>query len=347
MQKREKWVDIAKGIAIFLVMLGHSGGCPLRLKVWIYSFHMPLFFILSGFTLNLNLHPDIFLRKKARSLLVPYVCFSPLLLLFNHLVHLIKGEPVHTIMDSLLSVFLNWHLSPYEFELWFLISLFIADLILYCIFILWKKSFYTFLTCFGVLLLGFVYNKHVHYPLPWNLDVVFIAVGFIGLGYWFKQIKIISKCKVLKKNELLIITFAALIINFAIGKINFELTDLRIDMFQNTYGDYGLFFFSSIAGSIFVIIISVVIGNNTVLEYLGRNSLVFYILHEPIIYTSISFLVQLFLHLHLNDIQERFGGIINLMSCFLIVAIEIVLITFINIFIKQYTPFIIGKHKKM
>lgn len=44
---RIAWVDIAKGLGIFLVVLGHTYRKN-PVQNWIYSFHMPLFFILSG-----------------------------------------------------------------------------------------------------------------------------------------------------------------------------------------------------------------------------------------------------------------------------------------------------------
>lgn len=47
--KRIKWVDIAKGLAIFAMIIGHE--CPKQPVIgFIFSFHMPLFFILSGYT---------------------------------------------------------------------------------------------------------------------------------------------------------------------------------------------------------------------------------------------------------------------------------------------------------
>ena len=51
MVKRVDYLDYAKGIAIILVVLGHifSGG---NIKTYIYSFHMPLFFIISGYLFN-------------------------------------------------------------------------------------------------------------------------------------------------------------------------------------------------------------------------------------------------------------------------------------------------------
>ena len=49
-QKSERiaWIDAAKGIGILLVVLGHTFNIPVWLHNWIYSFHMPLFFLLAG-----------------------------------------------------------------------------------------------------------------------------------------------------------------------------------------------------------------------------------------------------------------------------------------------------------
>ena len=53
-QRKERiaWIDIAKGVTILTVIWSHTlpfGGLPRNL---IFCFHMPLFFILSGFTLK-------------------------------------------------------------------------------------------------------------------------------------------------------------------------------------------------------------------------------------------------------------------------------------------------------
>lgn len=51
MAKRIEYLDYAKGIGIILVVLGHiliKG----NIKIYIYSFHMPLFFIISGYLFN-------------------------------------------------------------------------------------------------------------------------------------------------------------------------------------------------------------------------------------------------------------------------------------------------------
>lgn len=50
-KKRIDWLDIAKGIAIICTIIGHSVEKN-KIGVFIFSFHMPLFFILSGYTLK-------------------------------------------------------------------------------------------------------------------------------------------------------------------------------------------------------------------------------------------------------------------------------------------------------
>ena len=63
MNKRIRWIDIAKGILILLVIIGHCevGSC---VKYVIYSFHMGAFFFLSGLTFSTKNDPKVFVAKK-------------------------------------------------------------------------------------------------------------------------------------------------------------------------------------------------------------------------------------------------------------------------------------------
>lgn len=73
-KKRIEWVDIAKGIAIVLVCLGHRN-VPGWLTKWIYSFHMPAFFFLAGYTTRYSSYKGWvdFLKRKTRGLIIPYL----------------------------------------------------------------------------------------------------------------------------------------------------------------------------------------------------------------------------------------------------------------------------------
>lgn len=70
-----KWVDIAKGIGIILVFLGHFN-IPDTLRAEIYTFHMPLFFFLSGVVFNGHKPINRFLGDEAKRMIVPYYCWA-------------------------------------------------------------------------------------------------------------------------------------------------------------------------------------------------------------------------------------------------------------------------------
>lgn len=88
-RNHQQWVDRAKGILILLVVLGHvvgaggnlAGGSTaeglLAIRKFIYTFHMPAFFLLSGLLWHDNRDRlSEFVFKKAVRLLVPYIVFG-------------------------------------------------------------------------------------------------------------------------------------------------------------------------------------------------------------------------------------------------------------------------------
>ena len=77
MAQRLDWLDTVKAIGIFLVYIGH---CDIAsVYPYIYMFHMPLFFLISGFLFSLtnpvmeNACTGKFVWKKTKRLIVPYV----------------------------------------------------------------------------------------------------------------------------------------------------------------------------------------------------------------------------------------------------------------------------------
>ena len=77
-------ISIAKGIGIILMLIGHAG-CPGHLSSFIYQFHMPLFFFISGYCFkdnHLNNFKD-FAIKRIKGIYIPFVKYS-LLFLFLH-----------------------------------------------------------------------------------------------------------------------------------------------------------------------------------------------------------------------------------------------------------------------
>lgn len=73
--KRLDWIDIAKGIAMILVIVGHTVPNPSPLRHAIFSFHMPVFFILAGYTFRPKPWRELLSGSVSR-LLVPYVVLA-------------------------------------------------------------------------------------------------------------------------------------------------------------------------------------------------------------------------------------------------------------------------------
>lgn len=75
--QRLEWIDITKGFAIILMVFGHSS-IPKSISNYIWSFHMPLFFIISGFLYNASKYksPLSLIKKRYYTLIIPYIFFS-------------------------------------------------------------------------------------------------------------------------------------------------------------------------------------------------------------------------------------------------------------------------------
>lgn len=71
-------LDILKGIGIIRVVVGHMIGNQLYIRPWIYAFHMPLFFMVSGYCFNIAKHPKwlSFAMSRVWSLLVPCALYT-------------------------------------------------------------------------------------------------------------------------------------------------------------------------------------------------------------------------------------------------------------------------------
>ena len=76
-KRRIQWIDVSKGILAICVIIGHSKYVPSKIINLIFSFHIPSFFILSGFLSIYSQEKNIFsfFFKKAKRILVPYLFF--------------------------------------------------------------------------------------------------------------------------------------------------------------------------------------------------------------------------------------------------------------------------------
>lgn len=140
MAKRDPAVDTLRGMGMLLVIIGH-----VFVDEWtqyIYSFHMPLFFFLSGYCSARKEAldpPPRYLRRKCRTLLLPYAVFFFLSLALYNLrfslaggLYLKNAMTLPAVLSALVLSGGRLNTIPlYNFPLWFLPHLFVADAAFY------------------------------------------------------------------------------------------------------------------------------------------------------------------------------------------------------------------------
>lgn len=89
---RDITFDIMKGIGILLVIIGHLAHGYGPLIPIIYTFHMPLFFIVSGYFYKQKNPAELF-KRDIKLLVIPYLLVSLLLIIYGVVISIIKQEP--------------------------------------------------------------------------------------------------------------------------------------------------------------------------------------------------------------------------------------------------------------
>ena len=309
MVKMIHYLDYAKGIAIILVVLGHifSGG---NIKTYIYSFHMPLFFIISGYLFNYSNVKSFkeFINKKIKAYLIPYVTFSIINILGYYL---LSGLSLIVLRNNLLETIKFCGIGA----LWFLPILFIAETIfMFCKFNN-KKIIYSVLIFIGVSVISLSIWALTRSFIALILIRSMISLIFIIIGY--------SLCNVIKNLNLKWYQIAIItILNIALAVINGY-----VDLWGIQFNNIILYFINSILGSLNIISISKKI-NSKLLSFWGRNTLIIMATHQLIL-TMFS---------KINIVNE----LSFTTKLILVLVIEYPIIVLIN----NYTPFLLGKFKK-
>lgn len=83
---RNNVISIAKGIGIILMVIGHAEA-PELITNFIYTFHMPLFFIAAGYFFNIKYIKDPwpFISKRVKGLYFPFIKYSLVFLILHNL----------------------------------------------------------------------------------------------------------------------------------------------------------------------------------------------------------------------------------------------------------------------
>jgi len=175
MGSRIKYLDLIKFFAIYFVILGHSiqyiGANPWQNIIWkfIYSFHVPLFMVVSGFffSSSLKLSFGSFIKKKTIQLLLPSLCWYLILCLLN--------SALYSIINKELT--LKYDLHGLLNSFWFLKSLFFCYIITYLSIKLFRNELAAcIISCIAVCVIPFATYAAINFLLP-----------FFWIGFYLKK----------------------------------------------------------------------------------------------------------------------------------------------------------------
>ena len=197
-RKRDLSLDIAKGICIILMVFGHSG-CPDLLNRFIYMFHMPFFFFVSGILLSEKYLIDLRggILKKLKGYYRPFVKWTLIfLLLHNVFASLHLYETSYSWQETAVKVLRTITMTGGEQLLggyWFLISLTWASIgSILILHILKKKDKLTNIYISEGVILAILIAS-IHQLLPIKLPAqfgpqTFLALAFFMTGYLFRRV---------------------------------------------------------------------------------------------------------------------------------------------------------------
>lgn len=327
--KRDQRLDIMKGIGILFVVFAHV----FHKSGIIYQFHMPLFFILSGAAMTYS-KSGFSLKKKAKSLLVPYFVFSIICFVYWALIES-RFRPMHDVAIFGDGIGLNVKLQQfaniftaincmsafvYNIVLWFLPCLFMAEL-LYSKIKGTKVEWVIDVLCIIICYVAVSSSNGG----PWCLGEAVVAVPLLSLGHRFYQ----PLMKVLKKRTIYAMVIGGICLLAFI--FIFLILNPHTDMAHNIIPKE--FYFMAILGSLCVVILSleidrfVIRGGGQCLAYLGRNSLIIMCVHEPLKRIILMVLSKV-VSMPTDVIRDEIG--MSIVATLIVVTVCILVIEIIN-----------------
>jgi len=285
METRNIHFDVAKGFGIIMIVLGHNSLVENNRKIFeiIFSFHVPLFFFLSGLLFEPAEKLAILLMKKVDSILKPYFIVSIILGVFYIIFEKING------INYFAGILYGNGLTILWIPMWFLTHLFAINV--FCWFFLYvlnsikvsKFLIYPIIFIFfsiGVIFIKSFWLKKVSifgciytlYGLPFSIDIILVSSFYFLLGYFIKDY--ISNFK-----PSLFVSFFVLNV-FIFSHVFFDRT---IDLNLRNYE--GIFFPTIVAlsGIYLILLLSycfcLIKKLSQIIAFIGKSSLMILIFH--------------------------------------------------------------------
>lgn len=277
--ERIVWIDIAKGIGIILVVLGHVNyvsDLDYNIIRVVYMFHMPLFFFLSGYLYKKNTDTKGLVKNKFQQLMVPYFVSLFVLAPFSPMLKelYVSSDVTFIMIVEVIGklLFGGCYLYDEVGILWFLPVMFFTQIV-YSVLCnrlkIHNVHLVILLLLIGAYVLSIRFAKDQLVPL--NAHVVMGTLAIYHIGHMYKKSGY--------KENIIIVTVLALI---SIASIWF----LQDNIFSIRSGYYGYPFFTLFCAIVMILLvknISEAISRNNILSKLfislGKESLIIMCFH--------------------------------------------------------------------
>lgn len=335
---RIKWIDIAKGISIILIVFGHTmkGGL---VRQMLYSFHVVSFVFLSGMTMKPE-SPVMQIKKDFLRIMIPYYSFG----LISIIIYMFLGSFVASKFNLDLTISVGHSLRgllyassqgsslKFNLPLWFLPCLFAIKTIYNFLHRLFRGNFlYLYLIASTTSIISFWYTSKSWAYLPFCLELTGKLLPFFVLGTKFPEFYNILSSRGKRRSLIFIWGVLLTAITCVLG-YNLPCVNYHNNQFESPLG----FFTTACLGSVSIALISIGIEHCRCLEYIGKNTTGILVMHK--------FPILLFQTIGpFEEILQRYDSAVGLLCGGIPVSLfSIIMCLLVNEIIKKYFPFLFG-----
>ncbi len=348
--KRLHYVDIARGIAMFLIVLGHSISLnsthSFPIYRIIYFINVPIFFVLSGYMFKIKERESFFdfIKKKFLRIMLPYFFWAFLFLvpyyIFGHdVADQLQPKSSFNILGQIGEIFYgngtNNSLQQ-NAPLWFLPALFTTEVLFYFIIHIIKNRKMEIVIFAATLLIGFFctfFARKIY--LPWGLNSALTIGCFFYFGYLLKKWQIIEQLKTTRHS-----IYAIVICLLLCGIVICFNVPTNVSWRGYNYLNYFLTITSGFTSALAIILVSKLINKNKPIENVGRNTMGILIFHKIVIVIAQTKL-GVFSKLLLNS-----NILLELCLAIIVSIITIIVSIIIGALIRKVFPILIGERKQ-
>lgn len=332
------WIDIMRGILMISIVMGHIYTTGL-LRKYLYSFHVPAFFFLSGYCFHYSRNFKLFLSKKIKTVVIPYFSFS----LFSILLFAVGSKIVNSLSKILecnplknIIIMLYGNSKPevmrYNLPLWFLPCLFITSVIAFLVetVIQKKGNKYRIVFILGFAIIGAFVALHENISLPWHFETSCSMLVWYLLGIMLSEQER-SREKLLCIKPLCWILL--LIAGIALCMLNTRTVGVRNDH----YGILPIYYLSAICSIFGIRGLSYSIKNNTILETIGKCSVTILGVHKfPILFFQEILPIS-------KNILKNSATIESLLMGIIVCSVSITFSLLVHRIIVKRVPWVLGR----